>query len=110
MKSTKQILIIANGNLLESSKLTNILDLDPFLICCDGGADNLLTYNIEPDLIIGDIDGVVVVPFNQIDDITSKLQNIIKVENEMDKKVQEGLKISPKIQDLINSDKVKYYD
>ena len=72
---------------------------------------NISNVNIDSgDLIIGDIDGVVVVPFNQIDDVTTKLQNIIKVENEMDKKVQEGLKISPKIQDLINSDKVKYYD
>ena len=72
---------------------------------------NISNVNIDTgDLIIGDIDGVVVVPFNQIDDVKSKLQNIIKVENEMDKKVQDGLKISPKIQELINSDKVKYYD
>ena len=76
-----------------------------------GFAINISNVKIDSgDLIIGDIDGVVVVPFNQIDDVASKLQNIIKIENEMDKKVQEGLKISPKIQDLINSDKVKYYD
>ena len=76
-----------------------------------GFSINISNVKIDSgDLIIGDIDGVVVVPFNQIDAVASKLQNIIKVENEMDKTVQEGLKISPKIKDLINSDKVKYYD
>ena len=49
-------------------------------------------------------------PFHKIDDVISKLENIIKIENDMDKKVQDGIKISPKIQELLNSDKVKYYD
>jgi 4-hydroxy-4-methyl-2-oxoglutarate aldolase len=101
--------------------------LDTFLPCFCTGINPNSPYNSGPatigfpinisnveinsgDIIIGDMDGVVIVPFLKIDDVISKLENIIKIENDMDKKVQDGIKISPKIQELLNSDKVKYYD
>ena len=62
------------------------------------------------DIIIADADGVTVVPFEQINEVISKLERIVEVENAMDKKVSAGLKISQKALDYINSDKVVYFD
>ena len=62
------------------------------------------------DMIIADTDGVTVVPFNMIDEVINKINRIVEVENDMDKKVANGLKISQSALDLINSDKVVYVD
>jgi len=58
------------------------------------------------DIIVADSDGVTVVPFDKIDEVLKKLDRIIEVENAMDKQVSEGLKISQKALDYINSDQV----
>ena len=62
------------------------------------------------DIIVADADGVTVVPFEQINEVISKLERIVEVENAMDKEVSEGLKISQKALDFINSDQVIYTD
>jgi len=62
------------------------------------------------DMIIADSDGVTVVPFHMIDEVINKINRIVEVENDMDKKVSNGLKISQSAMDLINSDKVIYVD
>lgn len=62
------------------------------------------------DIIVADSDGVTVVPFDKIDEVLKKLDRIIEVENAMDKQVSEGLKISQKALDYLNSDKVVYFD
>ena len=62
------------------------------------------------DIIVADADGVTVVPFNKIDEVIDKLNRIIELENAMDDKVRDGLKISQKALDYINSDQVVYED
>jgi|TARA_B110000003_G_scaffold273609_1_gene311713 4-hydroxy-4-methyl-2-oxoglutarate aldolase len=62
------------------------------------------------DIVVADTDGVAVVPFDKIDEVINKLQRIVEVENAMDKEVSEGLKISQKALDFINSDQVIYTD
>ena len=62
------------------------------------------------DIIVADADGVTVVPFNKIDEVIEKLDRIIELENAMDEKVKNGLKISQKALNYINSDKVIYED
>ena len=62
------------------------------------------------DIIVADADGVTVVPFDKIDEVIAKLQRIIELENAMDEKVRDGLKISQKALDYINSDQVVYED
>jgi len=49
-------------------------------------------------------------PFDKIDEVLKKLDRIIEVENAMDKQVSEGLKISQKALDYLNSDQVVYFD
>ena len=61
-------------------------------------------------MIIADTDGVTVVPFEKIDEVINKISRIIEVENDMDNKVSNGLKISQSALDLIKSDKVVYID
>ena len=46
------------------------------------------------DMIIADTDGVTVVPFDKIDEVISRINRIIEIENDMDAKVSNGLKIS----------------
>ena len=62
------------------------------------------------DIIVADSDGVTVVPFDKIDEVLKKLDRIIEVENAMDKQVSEGLKISQKALDYLNSDQVVYFN
>ena len=62
------------------------------------------------DIIVADSDGVTVVPFNKIDEILEKLDRITELENAMDEKVKNGLKISQKALNYINSDQVIYED
>ena len=62
------------------------------------------------DIIVADSDGVTVVPFNKIDEVIEKLDRITELENAMDEKVKNGLKISEKALNYINSDQVIYED
>ena len=62
------------------------------------------------DIIVADADGVTVVPINKIDEVIEKLDRIIELENAMDEKVKNGLKISQKALNYINSDQVIYED
>ena len=62
------------------------------------------------DVIVADTDGVTVVPFDKIDEVINKLKRIVEVEDAMDEKVSNGLKISQKALDYLNSDQVVYYD
>ena len=62
------------------------------------------------DIIVADSDGVTVVPFNKIDEVIEKLNRITELENAMDEKVKNGLKISQKALNYINSDQVIYED
>ena len=62
------------------------------------------------DIIVADADGVTVVPFNKIDEVIEKLDRIVELENAMDEKVKNGLKISQKALNYINSDQVIYED
>ena len=59
---------------------------------------------------MADADGVTVVPFNKIDEVIEKLDRITELENAMDEKVRNGLKISQKALNYINSDQVIYED
>ena len=62
------------------------------------------------DIIVADSDGVTVVPFNKIDEVIEKLDRVTELENAMDEKVKNGLKISEKALNYINSDQVIYED
>ncbi|MBD3678778.1 MAG: RraA family protein [Rhodobacteraceae bacterium] len=62
------------------------------------------------DMIVADFDGVVVVPFDRIDEVIEALVHIRALEEELDQKVAEGLKIPPAIEELLASDAVSWVD
>jgi 4-hydroxy-4-methyl-2-oxoglutarate aldolase len=61
------------------------------------------------DMIIADRDGVVVVPFEKIDDTLSNLERVTEAEKDLDAKLADGLKIPDSVAELLNSDKTKIY-
>lgn len=62
------------------------------------------------DMIVADRDGVVVVPFAEIDAVIARLVDIKALEAELDQKVEEGLKVPQDILEMLDSDQVKYID
>ena len=60
------------------------------------------------DMISADRDGVVVVPFEQIDEVIARLALIHELEADLDSQVAKGLKIPASITELLESDKVKF--
>ncbi len=58
------------------------------------------------DMIIGDQDGVVVVPFAQIDAVLAALEDVRAAEVELEAKVKAGLSVPDAVQELVSSDAV----
>lgn len=55
---TPDAVVIDNGEFPSHPKALRWLDEAPYLVCCDGAADNLLSYWKKPDVIIGDCDSI----------------------------------------------------
>ena len=67
--------------------------------------------NVETgDMIVADRDGVAVIPFDRIDFVIERLAKVMELESELDAQVAEGLKIPVSMQELLDSDQVKYID
>lgn len=62
------------------------------------------------DMIVADRDGVVVVPFDQIDNIIALLAEVTKAELALDAEVRDGLVVPANIEELLNSDQVSFTD
>lgn len=61
------------------------------------------------DMIIADRDGVVVVPFERIDETLAGLERVREAEQELDARVADGLKIPDSVAELLGSDKTRVY-
>ena len=62
------------------------------------------------DMIVGDRDGVVVVPFENLDVVIARLAEIKVLEQQLDQNVAEGQRYQTGISELLASDKVSYVD
>ncbi len=62
------------------------------------------------DLVMGDRDGVVVVPFAQISDVVARVGEIRAAEADVIAKAQTGLTTMPWMADLLESDQVGFVD
>jgi len=61
------------------------------------------------DMIIADRDGVVVVPFEKIDETLANLERVREAEKDLDAQVADGLKIPDSVAELLNSDRTKIH-
>ena len=62
------------------------------------------------DMVVGDRDGVVIVPFERIDEVIERLARIQALETELDAKVADGLKVFGWAEEVLASDQVAYID
>ncbi len=62
------------------------------------------------DMVVADRNGVVIVPFERIDDTIAAIERVTAAETGLDAAVADGLKIPDAIADLLDSDKVRYTD
>ena len=62
------------------------------------------------DVIVGDLDGVVVVPSTKIDEVLKNLIGIEEAEKELEEEVKNGLELPGFVTELLTSDAVKKVD
>ncbi len=62
------------------------------------------------DIVMGDRDGVVVVPASRLDEVASKVTSIREAETTLIADVEKGLTTFPFMEELLNSDRVSYVD
>lgn len=62
------------------------------------------------DIVIGDEDGVVVVPYARIEETIERLSAVLAAEADLDAKVKAGMKIPDFFQKMIDSGRFKYVD
>ena len=62
------------------------------------------------DIVVGDIDGVVVVPHDDIDNVIASLTDILTAESEMVSKVKDGLSTAPFIAEFMASGQIEELD
>jgi thiamine pyrophosphokinase len=55
-KNRKRVMLFANGDFPESERVLASITPDDFLIAVDGGLRYLTQFNLQPNLIIGDLD------------------------------------------------------
>ena len=54
--NVQRIIIFANGELPDLDKARELIQKNDYIICADGGTRHALALNIQPDLVIGDMD------------------------------------------------------
>ena len=59
------------------------------------------------DVLVSDDNGIVIVPFAQIDAVIEKLKTVEKLEDDLESNIQAGLAVSDSIRDLVKSTAVK---
>ena len=64
----------------------------------------------DGDMVIADIDGVVIVPFAEIDSVINSLQKVQKLETALDARVADGLITHDKIASLIEKGQIEITD
>ena len=75
-----------------------------FAIVCGGVA-------VEPgDVVLGDRDGVVVIPQAQLEAVVAALADIRRMEEETQRKIRAGMTHLDSVAELLKSDRVAYVD
>ncbi len=51
-------LLVGSGSINKYDRLMSSIEEVDYIICADGGLDHLLRVNVDPDIIIGDLDSI----------------------------------------------------
>lgn len=60
MSNEYKTVILADGDFPSTPKTMRILKQAEHIICCDGAAEKLIRFGLEPDKIVGDLDSLAV--------------------------------------------------
>lgn len=77
-------LIISSGCIGDYDKLKKEIERSDFIICADGGIDNLLKLNIKPDLVLGDLDSTSETGLNYIKEKAIKVNLFPSIKDDTD--------------------------
>lgn len=62
------------------------------------------------DMIVADLDGVVAIPFEEIDTVTERCRRILDMERDGERAVRDGLILPESIEALLDSDRIRWID
>jgi len=93
----QKIILFANGELPKPKALAKKLGRADFLIAVDGGLNHMIALNLEPDLIIGDLDSIDEDTLQLYRDKKTEIQKfpIDKDQNDLELAIQTAIGMNP---------------
>jgi thiamine pyrophosphokinase len=96
--NVQRVIILANGELPDLNKARFLLQPDDYLICADGGTRHALSLNLQPNLIIGDLDSAAKVALDTFkkDGVEIELYPRDKNETDLELAIHRAIELNPK--------------
>lgn len=93
----RKIVLFANGELPKPKALAKKLGDTDFLIAVDGGLNHMIPLNLEPDLIIGDLDSIDEATLQPYREKKTKIQKFPtdKDQNDLELAIQAAIEMDP---------------
>ena len=94
----QRIIIFANGELPELNIARLLLRNDDYIICADGGTHHALALNIQPNLVIGDMDSLEKTQWQNLEKSGVSIELFPRDKNETDLElaINRAIKLVPK--------------
>jgi len=94
----QRIIIFANGELPELNIARLLLRNDDYIICADGGTRHALALNIQPNLVIGDMDSLEKTQWQNLEKSGVSIELFPRDKNETDLElaINRAIKLVPK--------------
>jgi thiamine pyrophosphokinase len=94
----QRIIIFANGELPDLNKARLLLRMDDYIICADGGTRHALSLNLQPNLILGDMDSAEKGQLQRLkeDDVSIELFQHDKNETDLELAIHRAIELAPK--------------
>jgi len=95
----QRIVIFTNGELPDLDKARLLLRADDYVICADGGTRHALALDVQPDLIIGDMDSTEKGQLENLqkDRVAIELYPRDKNETDLELALNYAIKLEPKV-------------
>jgi thiamine pyrophosphokinase len=94
----QRIIIFANGELPDLDKARLLLQEDDYIICADGGTRHALALDVQPNLIIGDMDSAEKEQLQKLkeEDVSIELFPHDKNETDLELAINRAIELGPK--------------
>ena len=94
----QRIVIFANGELPDIDKARLLLQDDDYIICADGGTRHALALDVQPNLIIGDMDSAEKDQLQKLkeDEVSIELFPHDKNETDLELAINRAIELEPK--------------